>query len=79
MKKIIFSLLGVAALASCNEVKMDQAAIDAKVNEAAAAQIKEAEAAATKACDERMASEEFNQAVATMMQEAKAAKTQTTN
>lgn len=79
MKKIIFSLLSVGALASCNEAKMDQAAIDAKVNEAAAAKIKEAEAAATKACDERMASDEFNQAVTKMVQEAQAAKAQTSN
>lgn len=79
MKKILFSLFCVAALASCNEAKMDQATIDAKVNEAAAAQIKDLEAAATKSCDERIASEEFNQAVSKMVEETKAAKAQTTN
>lgn len=60
MKKILFSLLaaGMLATQACNnEAPVDPAKTEAMVNEQAAAKIKEAEAAATADCEQRMTSE----------------------
>ncbi|MBL7773808.1 MAG: hypothetical protein JNM95_13165 [Chitinophagaceae bacterium] len=60
MKKILFSLFAVGMLATqaCNnEATVDPAQTEAMVNEQAAAKIKEAEAEATAACEQRMANE----------------------
>lgn len=58
MKKILsLFALGVILLQSCQEAEMDPAKVEAMVNEQAAPKIQEAEAAATKACEDRMATE----------------------
>jgi hypothetical protein len=60
MKKILFSLFAVGMLATqaCNNVAtVDPAQVEAQVNELAATKIHDAEAAATAACEQRMATE----------------------
>ncbi|MEZ5046176.1 MAG: hypothetical protein R2831_04220 [Chitinophagaceae bacterium] len=60
MKKLILSLsvlVGLAMLNSCGETAMDPAQVEAKVNEAAAVKIEEANAQANTECEARMATE----------------------
>jgi low affinity Fe/Cu permease len=61
MRKIIFSaclLLSVALMQSCNqEVQMDPAALQAKIDSLAAGKIEEATSKATSDCETRMATE----------------------
>ncbi len=60
MKKVILSFAVLGAmffLHSCNEAKMDPAAVQAKVDSLAASKIEEATAKANSDCESRMATE----------------------
>jgi hypothetical protein len=60
MRKLILSaslIVAMVAIQSCGEAEMDQSAVDAKINEQAAAKIEEATATMNAQCETRMATE----------------------